>query len=296
MDHKTETFLEYKTLLFSIAYNMLGSVDAAEDLVQDTYLKWMEMRPENVQHHKAYLVKIITNKSINYLHSARVKREEYIGIWLPEPLQQSDTQSFRRVEMYHALSIGIMVLLEKLTPHERAIFLLKEVFAYDYHELAEIFDKTADNCRQLFKRAKDHLGQGTRRFEVDIQAHEKILQRFMEAVSEGQMEQLVDLLKEDIVLFADGGGTFIPVNRQRLTAALRPIYGREHVCRLLISAVPKLYQAIPEARREIAIANGLPSIISYVRTEAVSLVSIELEGGQIKNIYVQTNPEKLKHF
>jgi len=296
MDHKTETFLEYKNLLFSIAYNMLGSVDAAEDLVQDTYLKWMETSPGGIQHQKAYLVKIITNKSINYLHSARLKREEYIGIWLPEPLQQQDGAAFRQVELYHALSIGMMVLLEKLTPQERAIFLLKEVFAYDYYELAEIFERSADNCRQIYKRAKDNLGKDARRFEVDLQAHEKMLQHFMRAVTDGQMDDLVGMLKDDIVLYADGGGTFIPVNRQRLTAALKPIYGRSNVCRLLLGAVPKLYQALPEARREITMANGLPSIIFYVNADPVSLVSIELDNGQIQNIYVQTNPAKLKQF
>ncbi|WP_217601652.1 sigma-70 family RNA polymerase sigma factor [Chitinophaga sp. GbtcB8] len=297
MDYRAATFLEYKNLLFSIAYNMLGNVDAAEDLVQDTFLKWMEMPVEDVRHRKAYLVKMITNKSINYLHSARLKREEYIGIWLPEPLQQYATHpAYRQVEMYHALSIGMMVLLEKLTPQERAIFLLKEVFAYDYYELAEIFDRSEDNCRQILKRAKDNLGKETRRFEVDIKAHEKILQNFLLAASEGRVEELVQLLKEDITLFADGGGTVTALNRKRLTAPLNPIYGKENVIRLLKGVVPVYYRDMPEIFREITMANGLPSIISYSGTSAVSIVSIELEGEQIKNIYIQTNPEKLKRF
>jgi RNA polymerase sigma-70 factor, ECF subfamily len=177
MLHKTEIWFEYKALLFSMAYNMLGHVDAAEDIVQDSYLKWMEIQSGTVVHTKAFLVKMVTNKCINYLNSARVKREEYVGIWLPEPIQNYETdKAHAKIESWHALSIGMLVLLEKLTPPERAIFLLKEIFAYDYTELAEIFDKSADNCRQIFKRAKDNLGKDTRRLEVDMKVHEKILQ------------------------------------------------------------------------------------------------------------------------
>jgi RNA polymerase sigma-70 factor (ECF subfamily) len=297
MDNKTETFLEYKALLFSMAYNMLGSIDAAEDMVQDTFLKWMEVEADTVKHTKAFLVKIVTNKCINYLNSARVKREAYIGIWLPEPLQNYDQNKAQaRVESYHALSIGMLVLLEKLTPQERAIFLLKEVFAYDYYELAEIFDKTTDNCRQILKRAKDNLGKDTRRFEVDMKVHEKILQNFLLAISEGNVDDLIDLLKEDILLFADGGGKTFEVNGQRLMAFSKPIPGKENVCRLLLNVVPKFRQFTPDFSEELTFANGLPSIISYSGTSAISLVSLELDGDQIRNIYVQTNPDKLKHF
>lgn len=297
MDNKTEIFFEYKALLFSMAYNMLGSVDAAEDMIQNTYLKWMEAQAEVVRHPKAYLVKIVTNKCINYMNSARVKREEYVGVWLPEPLLNYDiNNSHVKIESYHALSIGILVLLEKLTPQERAIFLLKEIFAYDYNELAEIFDKTEDNCRQILKRAKENLGKDARRFEVDMKVHEKLLNKFMLATSEGSMEDLIEILKEDIIFFADGGGKSIPVKgRQRLTATLKPVYGRENVSRLLMNSVPKLYH-IPDFHREIIIANGLPSIISYSGDSPIGLVSIEPEGDQIKNIYIQTNPDKLKQF
>lgn len=297
MDAKTATFLEYKALLFSMAYNMLGNIDAAEDIVQDTFLKWMEIPTGNVKHTKAFLVKIVTNKSINYLNSARVKKEEYIGIWLPEPLQNySGDKGHARIESYHALSIGMLVMMEKLTPQERAIFLLKEIFSYDYPELSEIFDKTTDNCRQILRRAKEHLGKDTRRFEVDLKVHEKILNNFLQALSEGNMEELIDLLKEDILLFADGGGTSFAVKGQRLTAFPRPVSGRENVSKVLLNVVPKFVESIEDFSQEITFANGLPSILSYSGTTPISLVSLELDGGQIRNIYVQTNPEKLKHF
>jgi len=297
MNNKTETFLEYKALLFSMAYNMLGSIDAAEDIVQDTYLKWMDVQEETVTHTKAFLVKMVTNTCINYLNSARKKREEYIGIWLPEPLENYDRDKVHaKVEAYHALSIGMLVLMEKLTPQERAIFLLKEVFAYDYFELAEIFDKTTDNCRQIFKRAKENLGKDTRRFEVDMKVHEKILNNFILAISEGSVDGLIDLLKEDIMLLADGGGTTLMVNGKRLTAFSKPIIGRENVSRLLLNLVPLLRGSVAGFREEITFANGMPSILSWSGDDPLSLVSINTDGERISNIYVQTNPDKLKHL
>ena len=296
MDPKTETFLEYKALLFSVAYNMLGNVAAAEDIVQDTFLKWMEMDTCDVRYTKAYLVKTVTNKCINYLDSARLKREEYVGMWLPEPLLNYDlNKPYAKVESYHALSIGILVLLEKLTPQERAIFLLKEVFAYDYYELAGMFDKTEDNCRQIFKRAKENLGKDARRFEVDVKLHEKMLNNFLSAVSEGNMEHLIDLLKEDIVLLADGGGSTFPVKSQRLTAPLKPVYGMENVSRFLISGFPKMLH-LPGLSMEIIIVNGLPSVVTYSGDSPVSIISIEPHEDRIRNVYLQTNPDKLKRF
>lgn len=297
MAGKTNTFQEYRSLLFSIAYNMLGSVDAAEDLVQDTYLKWMDCGETEIRFVKSYLVKTITNLCINHLQSARVRRESYIGIWLPEPLHPYDTRSGSTgIESWHALSIGILILLEKLSPQERAIFLLKEVFAYDYYELALIFDKTEQNCRQIFKRAKDHLGNDTRRFEVDLKVHEQVLNNFLQALTEGQMDDLIRLLKNDITLFADGGGTALHANGKRFTAALKPIYGKEHVSKLLLAVVLKMRRYVPAFSQQLIIANGLPSILTSSGDQPLSLITIEPEGNQIKNIYLQTNPEKLHSF
>ena len=296
MEGRGETFLEYKALLFSVAYNMLGEVAAAEDIVQDTFLKWMEMEKQDVRHIKAYLVKTVTNKCINYLDSARIKREKYVGLWLPEPLVNYDlNKPFARVESYHALSIGILVLLEKLTPQERAIFLLKEVFAYDYFELSEVFDKSEENCRQIMKRARENLGKDAKRFEVDVKLHEKMLNKFLSAVSEGSLEHFIDLLKEDIILYADGGGSTIQVKGQRLTAFPKPIYGKDHVGRSVIASMAKVKQ-LPDLRQEIIIVNGLPSILSYSAGKPIAIVSIESDGEKIMHIYIQTNPDKLRRF
>lgn len=297
MADKTDIFLEYRSLLFSIAYNMLGSVDAAEDLVQDSYLKWMASEETDIRFVKSYLVKTVTNLCINYLNSARIRRESYVGIWLPEPLQQSGTRSGSAgIESWHALSIGILVLLEKLTPQERAIFLLKEIFAYDYFELAQIFDKSEQNCRQIFKRAKDHLGNHTRRFNVDLKVHGKVLKNFLQALKDGQMDELIHLLKEDIILYADGGGSVLHANGRRFTAAIKPVHGKEHVSRLLLSVIFKMRQYVPAFSQQLIMANGLPSILTSSGDEPLSLITIEPEGDRIRNIFLQTNPEKLHSF
>lgn len=297
MDSNTQLFLEYKGLLFSIAYNMLGNIDAAEDIVQDVFLKWMEAGGEAVQNRKAFLVRMVTNASINQLSSARARREKYVGIWLPEPLEGGGVSPpATRIESYHALSIGLLVLLEKLTPQERAIFLLKEIFSYDYDELAEIFDRSTANCRQIFKRAKEHLGRDTRRFQVDLKVHERILQNFLQAVSAGSMEGLIQLLKEDIHLYADGGGAVFALQQQRITAFPRPIEGRDNIVRILLNLVPKFRDSVPDYRQITTLVNGMPALLAYSGDEPISLVALEMDDKQIRNIYVQTNPDKLKHL
>jgi len=297
MDSKTEIFLEYRALLFSVAYNMLGIVENAEDMVQEIYLKWMELENENIKYVKAYLVKMVTNKCINYLESAKVKREQYVGVWLPEPFVNYEMdREHKLVDSYHALSIGVLRMLEKLTPQERAIFILHEVFAYDHKELAEIFDKTEDNCRQIFKRARDNMGGNVKRFIVDTIAHKKMAANFFEALSEGKIEDLIELFKEDIVLYADGGGKALAVSGVRISAALNPIYGREDVSRFIITVTNRIFEHVPDVHSEIIISNGVPSIISYTGLVAFSFNSFDMEGGKITTIYSQTNPDKLKQF
>jgi len=297
MDNNTQLFLEYKGLLFSIAYNMLGKIDAAEDIVQDVYLKWLEAGAGSVKNRKAFLVRMVTNACINQLGSARARREKYVGIWLPEPLESGATPaSPARIESYHALSIGLLVLLERLGPQERAIFLLKEVFSYDYDELAEIFDRSTANCRQIFKRAKEHLGKDTRRFQVDMKVHERILHNFLQAVSAGSMEGLIQLLKEDIHLFAEGGGAVFALQQQRISAFPKPIEGRENIVRILLHLVPKFRESVPDYRQTTTLVNGMPALLICSGDVPVSLVALEMDDRQIRNIYVQTNPDKLKHL
>src|SRR5260221_3722952 len=238
---KYEQFIEHTNLLFSIAYNMLGMVEDAEDMVQETYLKWSSLDAGTIVHAKAYLVKMITNLSIDYLNSALKKRTVYIGPWLPEPLvKETAADSVKSIDLYHSLSIGLMVLLEKLTSSERAVFLLKEIFSYDYSEIATIIDKSEDNCRQIFARAKKNLGGREKRFKIDIEVHEKILQRFISAIDKGELEELIQMLREDVVLITDGGGTSFSFGGQRFSAALNPITGQTNVSKFLTSVFERV--------------------------------------------------------
>ncbi len=290
---KDELFLEYKNLLFSIAYDMLGNVAEAEDLVQETYIKWVGAGVP-INYPKAYLVRTITNLSINYLDLARKKREQYVGVWLPSPIIERAGTTSQPGEIYHALSIGLMVLLEKLTPLERAVFLLKEIFSYDHREIGEMIDKTEDNCRQLLTRAKKQLGNTQKRFQIDLHAHEEILKRFLEACSTGDINNLVGMLKDDIVLYADGGGNVLEINNQRLSAAPLPINGKENVSKFIIGITNRFLAAVPDANQKTVIINGVPGVINCAGDKPLSIISVEIDDGKISRIYGHSNPEKVR--
>lgn len=295
--NQSELFSEYRNLLFSIAYNMLGVVEDAEDLVQETYLKWAKLNVDTIKYHKAFLVKIITNLSINQLNSAKRQRENYIGLWLPEPLAKDKViDSFKSVDLYYSLSIGMMVLLEKLAPSERAVFLLKEVFSYEYSEIAEIISKSEENCRQIFSRAKRHLGGREKRFQLDVKVHEKMLKQFLNAIDEGSMEGLIGLLREDIVLLADGGGTSFTFGDQKFSAFRNPIIGIDNVSKSVLTVVSKIQKYAPNRVNKIVYVNGLPSIVAYSNDAPYCLICLEISDEKICNIYVHTNPDKIKNL
>ncbi|MFL5788103.1 MAG: sigma-70 family RNA polymerase sigma factor, partial [Flavisolibacter sp.] len=242
--NKSQLFLEYQSLLYSIGYNMLGMIEDSKDLVQETYINWMETSTLTIENPKAYLTKIMTNKCINHLNKLKQSREKYIGPWLPEPLvQPAEINPFQSLELFHSLSIGLMVILEKLTSQERAVFLLKEIFSFDYSEISQILDKSEDNCRQIYSRAKKHLGSDRKRFEVDIQMHERVLHSFLNACKHGDLDGLISLLKEDVLLMADGGGQSFELGGRKFSAALNPIYGVNNVARFLMGVVTKLNEA-----------------------------------------------------
>ncbi len=252
---KTETFLEYKSLLFSVAYNMLGVVADAEDIVHDSFEKWLTIDTTTVQHPKAYLVKTVTNKCINHLEKIKRERKNYIGPWIPEPLIDDETHAdHKRVEMFHPLSIGIMMMLEKLTAQERAVFLLKEIFSYDYDEIAEIINKTNDNY----------------------------------------MDGLIALLREDIVMVTDGGGTSLSVNGRTIHALRKPLAGKENVARFVINIVQTVQQFVPGFTSKIVLVNNMPALACFTNGKPLSLITLEIRNDIITNIYVQSNKEKLK--
>jgi RNA polymerase sigma-70 factor (ECF subfamily) len=204
---RLETFNQYRPLLFSIAYRMLGSVMDAEDMVQETYLRWEQAYGNEIQSPKAYLSAIITRLCIDQLRSARAQREVYPGPWLPEPLITGEPAGTADIAaLNESLSMAFLILLEKLPPVERAVFLLREVFDYPYGDIAAIVNKSEANCRQMVSRSKAYIAAGRPRFEVSPAEQQQLTSQFIEACTAGDLDNLVNILAEDIILWSDGGG------------------------------------------------------------------------------------------
>src|SRR3954466_4385016 len=202
-------FEAYRPLMFLIAYRMLGSVTEAEDIVQEAYLRYQATPTDAIVSHKAFLSTIVTRLCLNQLQSARAQRESYIGPWLPEPVLTGVDERFapmQQAELHESLALAFLVLLEQLTPVERAVFLLREVFDYDYAEIAAIVRRSEDNCRQLYVRARRHIDEGRPRFEASREQREELAQRFFAAAQLGDTNTLVEMLAADVVVYGDGGG------------------------------------------------------------------------------------------
>src|ERR1700694_478547 len=231
--NRTETFSEQRSLLFSIAYRMLGSVMDGEDMVQEAFLRWQDAPVEEVRSPKSYLSTVITRLCIDQLRSAKTQREQYIGPWLPEPLITEETSDIdEHLAVADSLSMAFLVMLERLSPLERAVFLLREVFDYPYPEIARLVDKSEANCRQMVHRAREHISAGDRRFEITPEQLEEISARFMKATAEGDMDALIDRLTADVTVWSDGGG--------KVPAALNPIYGSEKVARFFVRLAQRM--------------------------------------------------------
>jgi RNA polymerase sigma-70 factor (ECF subfamily) len=285
--NRLATFSQYRGLLFSVAYRMLGSVADAEDMVQETFIRWQQAANDEIRSPRAFLVTVITRLSINQLQSARVRREEYVGEWLPEPLvtgPESDPLGVLKVD--ESLSMAFLLLLERLTPMERAVFLLREVFEYEYEEIAKVLGQSEPNCRQILRRAKQHVGDMRRHFDASAREHDDLLKRFLQAVRKGEIKGLVDLLSSDAVLHSDGGGKAI--------AQPHMIEGAENVARLILDRMSKV---VPKNLvNRMARINGEPGFVSYLNGKPFSAFTLEGGDGRIKAIYIVTNPQKLSHL
>ena len=285
--NRLAVFDQYRGLLFSIAYRMLGSVADAEDMLQETFIRWQQAAEDDIQSPRAFLVTIVSRLCINHLQSARVQREEYVGQWLPEPVvTDSGTDPFGIVKVDESLSMAFLVLLERLTPVERAVFLLREVFEYEYSEVAAVLGQSEVNCRQILRRARQHVSAVRPRFEVSEAKHNDLLQRFLEAVSSGDMNGIAALLANDVALHSDGGGKAIAVPNV--------VRGADRVARGILGSLKRL---LPEnlVRRPARI-NGKPGLINYLNGKPHSVVMVEPLEGRIQTIYIVTNPEKLSHL
>ena len=278
----TEDFERHRSLLFSIAYRMLGSVAEAEDIVQESYLRWQESCETEVRSPRSYLSAVVTRLSIDRLRSAR--REEYIGPWLPEPLISDRAEELAaHDELDESLSMAFLVLLESLNPVERAVFLLREVFGYDYEEISSIVRKSEANCRQIARRARQSVAARRPRFERSLEKEKMLTERFVEACMSGDMEGLLELLSEDVTLWSDGGG--------KVAAAPYPIHGPEKVARFLVGVlrtVPPGFFAHP------ARVNGGPGAIGYVDDHPTGVVALDVAEGRIRRVRIVVNPDKLR--
>lgn len=279
-----KTFEMHRPLLFSIAYRMLGSVMEAEDVVQETYLRYINASAETIESPKAFLSTITTRLCLDHLKSAKVRREEYIGPWLPEPLRTGDTTS-TPVDKYEMISMAALVLLEKLSPLERAVFLLREVFEYSYAEIAHIVEKSEANCRQSYHRARQHLNQNRPRFETSPAAQQKLVKGFLQAVQTGDVDSLNMLLADDVTLWSDGGG--------KATAARHPLIGKNRVTQLLLVSYRKRPHNLDI---EVAEVNGILSIVYRVENQVVGVMSFDGNDTSITDIWAVWNPDKLQHL
>jgi len=282
--NSADPFPSYRPLLFSIAYRMLGSVMDAEDMLQETFLRWQRAPVEEVENPRAYLSTVVTRLCIDQLRSARVQREEYIGPWLPEPLIMNDPAPLESTILAETLSTAFLVLLENLNPVERAVYLLREVFDYDYAEIAHITSKTEANCRQLFSRAKRYITERRPRFDTDPAQETRLLTQFTQTILSGDMNGLLETLAADIVLYSDGGGV--------VAAARSPISSAEKVAHLYLHS----FRLVPtDVIFHLARINGLPGVVGfYSDGRPYCAMAFHIEGRKIRTIYQVLNPEKLR--
>jgi RNA polymerase sigma-70 factor (ECF subfamily) len=288
----SDAFVQLRPLLFSIAYRMLGSATEAEDIVQEAYLRAHRDVTDGttIESPKSYLSAIVTRLSIDHLRSARVRRESYVGTWLPEPLlTDAAPDAAQHAETADSLSMGFLVLLESLTPVERAVFLLREVFDYGYDEIATIVGKSEDNCRQVAVRARRQVQAGKPRFEASKARRDELARRFFEAAGEGNVEGLVGMLAADVVAYADGGG--------KAVAFPKPVYGREKVARVLRMGRTAGGERLGVTEMRFAEINGQPGAL-FLDADGVPVVAISLDiaDDQIQTLHAVSNPEKLAHL
>jgi RNA polymerase sigma-70 factor, ECF subfamily len=288
-----DVYQRLRPLMFSIAYRMLGSVSEAEDIVQEAFLRYHRAGPADSP--KAFLSAVTTRLCIDHLRSARVRRETYPGQWLPEPLLTDDplltgaaaADPGSLAEQADSLSMAFLLLLERLSPVERAVFLLHDVFGYGYDEVARIVGKGEDNCRQLALRARRHVGEGKPRFEASQRKREELAARFFEAVGHGDMEGLVTMLAEDAVVYGDSGGT--------RPSWPRPIAGRDNVGRLLAGLAQQIRQVGIVIRP--AEINGQPGALFFDPDgRLVNVFALDIADGRVQTIRSVINPGKLRHL
>lgn len=279
-DVEVDAFVRHRPLLFTVAYEMLGSTADADDVLQESWIRWSEVDRSRVRDPRAYLVRTVTRQALNRLRSLKRQREEYVGPWLPEPLATTPDIS-EDVELAEAVSFAMLVVLETLSPLERAVYLLREVFGFEYAEIADATGRSQAAVRQIAHRAREHVrARRPRTTTGEISRHEAV-ERFLHAAQTGDLQQLMDVLAPDVVLLTDGGG--------KVQAALRPIHGASKVARFLLAVAPG-----PERLSfEWSTVNGAPAVLVSVDGRLDGVATVDVEGDRIGCIYLVRNPEKL---
>ena len=278
-----DTFVTHRGLLFTVAYEMLGSAADAEDVVQETWLRWVGVDQDEVRDPRAFLVRVVTRQALDRMRKVSRQRETYIGEWLPEPLLTTPDVA-EDVELAESVSVAMLTVLETLGPSERAIFVLREVFEEPYDEIAEAVDKTPAAVRQIAHRAREHVAARRPRMQVSRSEQLAAAEAFRVAIQFGDLQGLLDVLAPDVVLVADGGGV--------AHAVRRPITGAERVCRLLV----KLAAVAPEARVRAMWLNGAPALRLDIDGELDTAISLRVEARGITGIYAVRNPHKLERL
>jgi len=289
--HEADLFEGSRARLEAIAYRMLGSATDAEDAVQDAFLRWHGADRERIEVPEAWLTKVLTNLCLNHLTSARARRETYVGQWLPEPLIAGDRMlgPSDTVEQRESVSMAMLALLERLSPNERAVYVLREAFEYPHRDIGDILELTESNCQQIYRRAKQHVDTERPRIEVDAAAAHTIAEQFLAAALSGDTEPLVQLLTDDAVSVADGGGR-VPARKTPIAGAvgtaryLRGVLRPTDNKRALIGGTPVFYPAV---------VNGDPAVVIEIDGQVLGLFCLHLTPDGIAAIHAQVNPEKL---
>ncbi|OBK23070.1 RNA polymerase subunit sigma-24 [Mycobacterium asiaticum] len=278
-----DRFTLLRPLLFTIAYEILGSATEADDVLQDSYLRWAEVDLSTVRDTKSYLAQLVTRQSLNTLRAQARRREEYVGPWLPEPLLLDQHDASADVVLAESVSMAMLVLLETLSPDERAVFVLREVFGFEYDEIADAVGKPAPTVRQVAHRARAHVQARRKRFgEVDAQRNEEITAQFLATAASGDVAALVSTLAPDATWMADSGG--------KVSAARKPVVGAERVARAITGIMRK---AAGVVRVQVVTCNSAPAVLFYLDEQLEGVISIEIVKDKITNFYVMRNPDKL---
>ncbi|MBF6059189.1 RNA polymerase sigma-70 factor [Nocardia terpenica] len=279
-----DAFDQLRPLLFTIAYEILGSAADAEDVLQESYLRWRDVDPGQVEHPKGYLVQVVTRQALNQLRSVRRRREDYIGNWLPEPIRTEQDAS-HDVLLAESVSMAMMLVLETLGPTERAVFVLSEVFGHSLVEIAGMIGKSETAVRQIAHRAREHVQARRKRFQPDTDTSRAVVDRFLLAARTGDVGTLLEVLAPDVVQISDGGG--------RVTAARRPIIGAEQVARYLLG-LARIMMA--DMTVEFGSCNALPALLirSAADGRLDTVLMIEMTGERITGLYAVRNPDKLR--